>query len=521
MRRDFDDQVQAARALALAMRDQLDTGLQGGGPPTEAMVRSHITLASILRDLAEAARDHATLPERRSSAELDAAMDALRTRLDAVTDAVDGLPDSADQRALLLILQTLRATHLTDASLADWRKGVDLQAHGHQVRTAMLDDLSALQATLVDLTARQERLVLGHSAWLSQITRQFYGLLIAVSLGVFLVTAVIWYAVLERRVARRLSRLHANLAALKAGEPGPLVLDGAGDELSQFNDALNDLRHEILERDRLEADLRRAGAEALRSAEAKSQFLSTMSHEVKTPLNAIIGMFELIETSDVPDRQKQRAASGRKAGEKLLSLLTNVLDASRIENASLRIEWHAVDSTELREEITAMLEGAASRRGPEVRWSLSWDEAVPPVLRLDSYRVRQILHNLIDNAFKFTDHGAITVEVGMRAGRRSRLLVSVKDTGRGVPEAMLDRIFEPFQQVQRGRDRRHGGSGLGLSISRSLAGLMGGTLTVRSRHGHGSEFRLTLPVGSPDDLVARSDLPATRAAPRAVQPEAR
>ena len=229
-----------------------------------------------------------------------------------------------------------------------------------------------------------------------------------------------------------------------------------------------------------------AQLEAERSAnQAKSLFFSTVSHDIRTPLNAIVGFSELLESGEVGEAERSRyIASIRSSGKVLARLVDDILDLSKIESGKLVIIEEPTDIPALAREVIAACEVARTRKSLVLKTDI--DEGMP-LVRVDPQRVRQILFNLLSNACKYTDHGTITVRVGWRDGT---LELSVADTGRGISEEDIGRIFQPFVQLA---DKNHrDGTGLGLAICQRLAALMGGELKVESEVGVGSTFTVTL-----------------------------
>ncbi|HMQ35841.1 MAG TPA: histidine kinase N-terminal 7TM domain-containing protein, partial [Chloroflexaceae bacterium] len=245
---------------------------------------------------------------------------------------------------------------------------------------------------------------------------------------------------------------------------------------------------------RVEAELQRARLAAEEASRAKSAFLATMSHELRTPLNAIIGYAEMVaeelegaERGDlVPDLGR---ISG--AGRRLLGLIDDVLDLATIEAGRMELARELVDPLPIVREVVATVEPLARERGN----SLALELAEPAgALWGDPARLRQILHNLLVNAAKFTEGGAITLRVWREAGPPASVAFEVADTGIGMSDAQLGRLFEPFTQGDASATRRYDGTGLGLAISRRFCQLMGGTIEVESALGRGSRFTVRLPA---------------------------
>jgi two-component system, sensor histidine kinase and response regulator len=241
-------------------------------------------------------------------------------------------------------------------------------------------------------------------------------------------------------------------------------------------------------------DLAVARDEALAASRAKSDFLATMSHEIRTPMNGVIGLNELLLTTSLDERQQQYAEGVRTAGQGLLAVINEILDFSKIESGHLQLEEIDFDLVDLVESVAEIVAEPALAKGLELLAYCSPE--VPSGLRGDPSRIRQVLLNLAGNAVKFTAAGEVVVRVTLddRIGDRYVVRFEVSDTGIGLAQEDVLRLFEPFTQADSSTTRRYGGTGLGLSISRRLVDAMGGELGVQSSAGAGSTFWCTLPL---------------------------
>jgi signal transduction histidine kinase len=263
-------------------------------------------------------------------------------------------------------------------------------------------------------------------------------------------------------------------------------------ELRKYREHLEELVEErTAELQEGEEALRRAKEAAEAANRAKSVFLANMSHELRTPLNAIIGFTRLVKrrSEDVlPQRQVDNLDKVLGSAKHLLELINAILDLSKIEAGRVDVEPVTFDVTDL---MDACLQTVRPMVESEQLRLVKVIEPALPLLFTDRDKVRQILINLLRNAVKFTEAGTITVTAQRRDGM---LVLAVADTGIGIPEEELGRIFEAFRQVDGSPTRQRGGTGLGLSTSRHLARLLGGDVAVESTVGVGSTFTLTLPI---------------------------
>jgi len=272
---------------------------------------------------------------------------------------------------------------------------------------------------------------------------------------------------------------------------------------------------DVTERLRIEAEMAEARDAAEAANKAKSDFLANMSHEIRTPLNGVIGVAAALGQTALTPQQTEMVALIRRSGETLERLVSDILDVSKIEAGQMTIQEQAFDLGAVLDGLLDVARLRAEEKGVDLRVERS--TTAEGAFMGDSVRIGQVLNNLLSNAVKFTDRGEVAVRIDVAdrgAGLDTRLCVEVEDTGVGFDATKAEMIFQRFSQADSTITRRFGGSGLGLSISKTLVEMMGGEITARSRPGAGSLFRVVLPLARAEaGAVASDDLivPAAQA----------
>ena len=253
-----------------------------------------------------------------------------------------------------------------------------------------------------------------------------------------------------------------------------------------------ELKQEVTKHEHTQTALREAKEEAESATQAKSEFVASMSHEIRTPLNGVIGMTGFLMETPLSEEQSEYARVIQTSGETLLSLINDILDFSKIEAGQLTLEEHPFDVRTCVEESLDLVAVRAAQKGLELAYVI--EDGVPATISSDVTRIRQVLVNFLGNAIKFTEQGEVVVSLSstVEEGNHHTLHFMVRDTGIGVPEDRMHRLFKSFSQVDASTTRRFGGTGLGLAISKRLTEALGGSVWVESQEGVGSTFHFTI-----------------------------
>jgi diguanylate cyclase (GGDEF)-like protein len=310
-------------------------------------------------------------------------------------------------------------------------------------------------------------------------------LLIALSIAAVLVLLL---NVLTKRLTRPLSQLSEHMRRAESGESGLRAQLQGPPDITHMAKAFNQMMTVLEER---EAELKRSRDEAIKVSLLKAQFAATVSHEVRTPLNGVVGMLDMLKTLPMEAQQREYVQEAWSSARSLTSLINDILDFSRMDAGKVELEAIDFSLRQVVEEVMTML--ALSARSKSLALGYVMTEGVPERIKGDPTRLRQVLVNLLGNAVKFTDQGEVALRVHRGddtaiAPGSVRLLFEVSDTGIGMNAAALENVFESFTQADRSTTRKYGGTGLGLAICKQLVELMQGQISVRSEVGLGSTF---------------------------------
>ncbi|WP_373889318.1 EAL domain-containing protein [Massilia sp. TS11] len=306
-----------------------------------------------------------------------------------------------------------------------------------------------------------------------------------------------------RNMITPLNALSQLMRRAEAGESGMRAAAQGPRDLIQMATAFNKMMDTLESR---EAELKDSRDQAVSTALMKAQFAATVSHEVRTPLNGVVGMLDMLKEMNLNKRQQECVDVAWNSARTLIDLINNILDFSKMEAGKLTLEEVDFDLRQLVEEVIELVAKQAQQRDVELGYIVGPD--VPDRVNGDSLRLRQILINLLGNAVKFTEHGEVAVRISRAEGEPFGLRFDVRDTGIGMTAEQQENLFQSFAQADPSTTRKYGGTGLGLAICKQLVGLLGGEIWVESAPDEGTTFSFTIcckpaqhPVTDPEDNV--------------------
>ena len=313
------------------------------------------------------------------------------------------------------------------------------------------------------------------------------------TLGESAITAILPSAIHSLEKAMSLDTPYTEVHPLKIASSRPRWIET---NLSSLRNSNGELVHHLLTIIDI-SDLQEAILTAQKASEVKMLFLANMSHEIRTPMNSVLGMSELLLQQPLPEPQRHYCEIILKSANNLVAIVNDILEISKIEAGRLSIRKSAIDLMECIESALQICSMNAASKGLDLFYFV--ERNVPRLIPTDGVRLRQVLINLISNAVKFTESGKVEVHasLGPLVAGKLRLIISVRDTGIGIPKEQQTQLFEAFKQVDSTTTRQYGGTGLGLAISRRLINLMDGEITLTSTLGHGSDFEFFLPLTPP------------------------
>ena len=386
----------------------------------------------------------------------------------------------------------------------------------HMLRSITVDNRQVGQ---IYLQVRQRRLE-------NQRREQQFVMSLVLIGSVIVSTILAWR--LQSLISRPVLQLLSAVKRVSAsGDYSVRVEHDSDDELGLLSDSFNAMLAQIACRDaeldehrqhledlvlRRTKELEKKTHEAQAASKAKSQFLANMSHEIRTPMNAILGYTEQLrrERHKFGPAEREYVDTVYTSGQHLLRLINDVLDLSKIESGRMEVTLEECSPHQIITQVIALMRVPAIDKG--LTLDHQWIGPIPATMRTDAEKLRQVLINIIGNSIKFTEQGGIRVLT--RLNRASGLLeIEVVDTGIGIPRDQLERVFRPFTQADYSMTRRYSGTGLGLTISRRIAELLGGTLTVESEIGSGSIFKLTIDPGELEGVTMLAAPPAVSIVP--------
>jgi len=421
--------------------------------------------------------------------------------ISALTAQIDKTILSVSEGIIPLVLENkLSAVYATlDIVLKDNPRWIDLQLHDSQGRSiyplipSQISDPSfekrviSREINTGGANLGMISVIYDFSKLIKDVQSQSYELFSVISF-LIVVFALAIGLLLQFLIVRPVNHLKNASDALAGGNYEVKLPRPTRDEIGHLVRSFDAMRNQIKF---VQDELLEASTQAKAASETKSAFLANMSHEIRTPMNGILGLADvLIEEAETPELRESLEII-RRSSSRLLNLLNEVLDISKIEAGTFRIKLETADIVKVCSDQVTLFQAAAAAKNVDLSFSVN---DAPACVRIDPVRVQQILSNLISNAIKFTSDGFVRVTLTVeRSSEEPRLIISVKDSGIGISEEDHDKVFLEFIQVGRSQTGSNKGTGLGLAICRKVVDLMGGTIKLQSQLGHGSEFVVKLP----------------------------
>ena len=434
-----------------------------------------------------------------SSVNLRELTDEAVEALQAMSEMFSGLDDPRTDKIKAAMAESERLVLGADGMVALLQRQISLRSEirsVHGVCRRIMQDLVAAQTTIFNS-------LINSSARTTSSTAEDLGKFIQffVIIGIaFFGLSVALYLYFRKAFIKRLEVLNSRVLSGVHGSWQELDTGGS-DEITTISRSVNHFAREL--------NIAKEQAEA--SNQAKSAFLANMSHEIRTPMNAIIGFSRMAAETGLSQEQRNYIEKISGSAQFLLSIINDILDFSKIEAGKLDVEKIPFEIQVVIDNVAAACEAKARDKG--LSFKVSTDKKIPQILAGDPVRVFQVLNNICDNAVKFTASGSVALEVRLVGDGPDEVLMrfSVSDQGIGLTPEQRSKLFMPFTQADVSTTRRFGGTGLGLTITKSLVELMGGEISVISEFGVGSTFTITLPMGKTSqeasELPSHSDVP--------------